>query len=330
MLCGRVPRGVRRRARPRRHGRRRAWRSSSPVSTRVIGSRSPRRSPTACACGSRRGTTRRGAAIRSRTACGLPRPAAPSAPASGSATSATCRPGTPTWSLPPSPRISVSPASLRSRRCSRRSSGAAVVDRAARVDGLRVLPGDHPGALLLGAGAADGRGLSRRRAADRRRHAVPQLRRLGDDRQLHGARTARGAFAPTAQPAADFWPLSALRSGGSAARSGRPRSLLVVAAVRVAGASRRRDRHQAAPRNPGRRFPALSIQPARPRRGTADSARIDRRSARGCRSPATTGDVSSRASAAYDRLGISLASACPDPTSAAIRSAAARSTCSVT
>ena len=59
--------------------------------------RSRRRSPIACACGRRRGTTPRAAAIRSRRRCGRWRPAACSAPASASATRATFLPDTPIW-----------------------------------------------------------------------------------------------------------------------------------------------------------------------------------------------------------------------------------------
>ena len=146
--------------------------------------------------------------------------------------------------------------------------------RAQGHDRLRVLPRDGARALPRGPRAVDGQRHARHRPAHGRRHAVLELRRLRDARQLRGAWTAgrhtigqgsAGGFAgvPRAGPAARRL-ARACRHHPADRRGSRP------------GGKRGRARRQAASRRPGRRDAPVSIQPARPGPRAPDSARDDR------------------------------------------------------
>ena len=78
------------------------------------------------------------------------------------------------------------------RRGSLRDDGVArLPHRPPRRHRLRLLPRHGADAVPDRAGADDGGGHPRRDPADRRRHAVSELRRLGDGRELRGAGDAR-------------------------------------------------------------------------------------------------------------------------------------------
>ncbi len=182
LLC--LPRRVCRRARPRRHGGHRTGAPRGRLLPRLPAAGLGDARPIACGCGSRPGTTRSPAAIRSRTRSGPWRPAACSAPASASATRAICRPATPTSSSRPigeelGAAGLVGVAGLfavlawRGFRIGRLAASDYGFFLATALTLFLILP-----ALIMASGRHG------RHAADRRRHAVSELRRLGHAGEL--------------------------------------------------------------------------------------------------------------------------------------------------
>ena len=174
----------------------------------------------------------------------------------------------------------------------------------------------------------DGGRRARADAADRRRHAVSQLRRIGDGGELRrrwacsspSARTSRRSADTDAVPQAGGWP----RRG--AGRCGRRRAS--ASCVDVGGRQRRRPRDASASQPAGRWCAALPIQPARARRRAQHPARHDLRSRR----PAAGHRRCAISPNARDRRTRSTTSRSMRPathqSSVAIRSAARLSICS--
>ena len=150
------------------------------------------------------GQRRRRAATRWRRRSGRWRQAGLRAPASGSAIRATCRPGTPISSSRRLARSWASSASLRSRRIYALIAWRGFRIAPLGVDRLRLLPRHRAHAVPDRAGVGDGGRRRRRDPADRRRDAVSQLRRVGDGRELRGARASSRRFSADERPAADF------------------------------------------------------------------------------------------------------------------------------
>ena len=254
---------VRHRARHGRADARRRRRCWPPGSISATGSTSRRRSPIACACGSRRGTTRRAAAIRSRRRCGRCRPAAVRhrprprrhALSAGRAHRSRARGGR---------RRARRRGAVRRGRCSTPRSiwrALATARRGATDYGFFLaivltlflaVP-----VLLMAARHA------RRGAAHRRRDAVSELRRVGDGRRTSRRSACSPRIRSDAAPAGGSRGVPRRRCAGSACSSALAAVVLLVVAAARAGAACGRGRRQAASRPAGRRHAAVPVQPAR-------------------------------------------------------------------